>query len=113
MDTKKIKEKVTVMKIKAKAFYDEHQEAISVLIGGCIGAFIFGYYAGGKIQEASTDGFDDGYGIGYQKGQDSVMDEIWSEAVRGGGTYSQRFTNKNDGRRIRIEAELLPEKHYK
>lgn len=107
MDTKKIKEKAINLKTKVKKFYEEHGEAVNVMIGGCIGAFIFGYYAGGKIQ----DSYEEGYDLGYQKGQDSVMDEMWSCAVRRGGSYSERFTNKNDGRRLRMNVELLPEKH--
>lgn len=111
MDTKKIRDKVTVLKVKARKFYDDHYEAVNVLIGGCIGAFLFGYWSGGKMVDYYQDGYSDGYETGHHEGHDSIMDELWSETVRGGGSFSQNFANKNDGRRIRVHAELLPEKH--
>ncbi len=113
MNIKTLKEKAANFKVKAKKVYNEHSEAISVLIGGSIGAFIFGLYAGNEIKKASIENFDDGFKIGYDRGQDSVMNEMWSAAVSRGGVYSEKFVNGRDGRRVGVTVELLPDRRFK
>ena len=113
MNIKTLKEKVADFKVRAKKVYNEHSEAINVLIGGCIGSFIFGLYAGNEIKKASVENFDDGFKIGYDRGQDSVMDEMWDAAVSHGGVYSEKFVNGRDGRRVGLTVELLPDKRFK
>lgn len=90
---------------KAKKFAADTKQWVSENPGAALACAFVGSFIGGYIVAGTTS--KESYQEGFHKGQDSVMNMLYSEAENHGGLYEDNFRRHSDGSRMNVRATLL------